>query len=203
MPSTYLNDEWTEAQLITRTDGESICEEARSELARSGAYEDQAIGGFVVEAGGMPVSYCVLLPLHSLIVLSVSVPYNPAWFSSPSPPPVYESLPAEFTGYPHDISGVAAYWFVRSDQRPFMATWCGKEWRSSGRHYSPDQVICEGWKVIATLSEALQMTYKRIDEAHLRRASHAELDAISLGEDGDSALRVGLATGRIAPLKLH
>jgi hypothetical protein len=199
----YLNDKWTEAQLIVRADGAPITEDARADLARSGAYEDHGVGGFVVEAGGMPVSYFVLLPLHNLVVLPVSVPYNPGWFSKPSPAPVFESLPAAFTGFPHGNSELAAYWFVRSGMKPFMATWCDNEWRSSGQCFSPEQTVREGWIVLATISEAVQMNYVRIDEANLRRASHAELEAISLNKDGESALRVGVATGRIAPLKLH
>jgi len=199
---SYLADEWTEALLIVRIDGEPIDDSTRLTLACSGAYEDCAIGGFVVEAGGMPVSYSVLLPLHNLVVLSVSVPYNPGWFGRPSPPPVFENLSADFSGYPHDNSTIA-YWFVRSDLKPFSATWCETEWKAFGRSYSPDQALRDGWKVVSTLNEALQMTYTRIDEANRRRATHAELDAIALDEEGESALRVGIATGRIVVQELH
>lgn len=196
---TYLTDEWTEVQIVARKDGLPIDEVAHANLLDDGQHFDRDLGVFVLEAGGLPVSYAVFLPMHELCVFHASVPYNPAWFGPKSPYPVFEDVPLVFDGYPLEReSTFAILWFLRrGDKQPFMANWSNGIWHGVHGEHSPAAAVESGWQIIATPSEELGMSYVMIDEAHERRAKRAELDALSELLDGKAALRVALEAGRL------
>lgn len=199
MESKYLAKEWTEVQIVVRADDKPIDGSAHANLLASGAHFDADLGAFVVEAGGMPWSYSVFLPAHELTVRPVSVPYNPAWYGSKSPYPNFDDLPPVFSGYPLDGDpSFVAYWFLRPGvKQPFMSSWHDASWSNPTGRKSPDEAVAEGWQMIATLRESIEMSYVMIDEANARRASKAELEEIVADEDGASALRVALEAGRL------
>lgn len=195
----YLAEEWTEVQIVVRKDGKPIDDTAHATLLASSAHFDRDLGLFVLEAGGMPMSYAVFLPAHELTVLPVSVPYNPTWFCEKSPYPKFDSLPLAFDGFPlKDDPPFIGYWFLRRGVRqPFLSMWRDGRWSHPDGRKSPVEVVEEGWQLIATMRESLEMTYVRIDEANERRANRAELDAIIADADGASAMRVALEAGRL------
>ena len=199
MASKYLAEEWTEVQMVVRKDGKPIDPTAQAYLDAAGTHFDCDLGAFVREAGGLPMSYAAFLPMHELTVLSVSVPYDPAWYGPKSPYPEFEELPPVFSGYPLDGDpSFIAYWFLRRGvARPFMSTWHKDNWSSPDGPLSPAETVAQGWQMIATMRESLEMTYVRIDEAHERHASKAEVEAIVSDKDGASALRVALEAGRL------
>ncbi|HGO6075404.1 TPA: hypothetical protein ACK3Q6_008061 [Burkholderia cepacia] len=195
----YLAEEWTEVQVIVRKDGRPIDGSAHAGLSSSGAHFDADLGLFVIEAGGMPASYAVFLPTHELTVLRLSVPYNPAWYSERSPYPKFEELPLVFTGHPiDDALPYIPHWFLRRGcKRPFLSSYRDGGWSSDNGRVSPVDAVAQGWQVIATLRESIEMSYVMIDEAYARRASKAELKAIVQDEDGAAALRVAVEAGRL------
>ncbi|CAG9236008.1 hypothetical protein PSP6_690122 [Paraburkholderia tropica] len=195
----YLAEEWTEVQIVVRKDGQPIDATAQAYLAAAGTHFDCDLGVFVREAGGLPLSYAAFLPMHELTVLSVSVPYNPAWYGKKSPYPKFDNLPPVFDGYPlKGEPSFVGYWFLRRGvSQPFMSMWREGGWSQPDGRKSPGEVVAEGWQLIATMRESLEMTYVRIDEANERRAGSAELDAIIQDADGASAMRVALEAGRL------
>lgn len=199
MESKYLAEEWTEVQIVVRADDMPIDSAAHANLLSSGAHFDADLSAFVIEAGGMPWSYSVFLPAHGLTVRPASVPYNPAWYGSKSPYPKFDDLPLVFSGHPLDGDpSFVAYWFLRRGvKQPFMSSWRDGTWSSPVGRMSPDEAVSEGWQMIATMRESIEMSYVMIDEANERRASKAELKAIVEDDDGASALRVALEAGRL------
>lgn len=199
MESKYLAEEWTEVQIVVRMDDQPIDDSARANLLASGAHFDSDLSVFVLEAGGMPWSYSAFLPAHELTVRQVSVPYNPSWYGSKSPYPKFDALPLVFGGHPLDGDpSFIAYWFLRRGvKQPFMSSWRDGTWSSPAGRMSPDDVVADGWQMIATMRESIEMSYVMSDEANARKASKAELEAIVADEDGASALRVALEAGRL------
>ncbi|CEH39409.1 MULTISPECIES: hypothetical protein [Xanthomonas] len=199
METKYLAHEWTEVQIVVRTDGKPIDGTAHAYLLESGAHFDSDLQAFVLEAGGMPWSYLAFLPANELTVRRVSVPYDPAWYGSKSPYPTFDELPMVFSGYPLDGDPTfVCYWFLRrGDHEPFMSTWSDGSWSSAQGRISPSDAVAEGWHMIATMREIIEMTYVIIDEAHERRANKAELELIAAYEGRASALRVALEAGRL------
>lgn len=195
----YLNDEWTEVQLIVRSDGLLIDDIAKNILISNGAYQDVKLGGFVISKGGMPWFYSVFLPAHELIVLPISVPYNPEWYSPPSPPVAFDNIPTVFHGFPHSENMMISYFITPECMNPFLATWQEREkvWKAQDKIYTPENAVNDCWIFIATIGESIQMSYTRIDEANQRQARHAELQAIIDDVANESAYRVGIETGRI------
>ncbi|CAG9183837.1 hypothetical protein LMG32289_05437 [Cupriavidus pampae] len=147
----------------------------------------------------MPWSFSAFLPAHQLTVRRVSVPYNPAWYGKRSAYPKFDELPLVFDGFPpNGGASCVTYWFVRrADNQPFMSTWYEGSWRTPNGQTSPADTVSEGWQMIASLRESLEMSYVMIDEANAGQASHGELNAIVDDTAGLSALRVALEAKRL------
>ena len=192
-----------DAILIKPADGSPLAEELRAEMERLGGHFDAALTGIVFAETSFPAPIVPLMKQHGLKGQRVKVDYDPEWFTPPAPEPVWENLPQDWDGLPPvigDMLPLRWLWVCCPDineGRPFDVMWLGDDkWSTRDRKFTVEDALSQGWTILATSGEVLDMTHKRMDDANAKRLDRAAKDAIAQDFDG-SALQVAMATGRI------
>lgn len=147
----------------------------------------------------MPMSYAAFLPMNGLSVIAGSVPYNPCWFSPPSPAPRFsELLPWEGGAVVSSKGEEFPFVYFMAPEinsyRLILPWWKDGKWNANGRIYGSE--ILGSWKVLATLQETKEMQESRIDDLYAEFASKARIKEVVDDLEG-AAILVALATNRI------
>ena len=175
----------------------------RMEMEKMGGHFDSDLQGIVFLDGGVPATIPAYMAANDLKAQRAQVIYDPEWFTPPSPEPVWETLPAQWNGHPpviDDLPPLRWLWVcspAQNDGKPFDIMWLGDgNWSTKDRKFTVAQIVEQGWKILATSGEVLDMTRKRMDQANTQRIGKAAKEILANDFDG-SALQVAIITGRI------
>jgi len=175
----------------------------RMELEKMGGHFDADLDGIVFLDGCVPATIPAYMSANGLKAQRAKVIYDPEWFTPPSPEPVWEKLPPVWDGQPPVIDNLPPLrwlWVMCPHQnggKPFDVMWLGDgAWSTKDRKFTVAEIVEQGWKILATSGEVLDMTRKRMDQANARRIGKAAKEILANDFDG-SALQVAIITGRV------